>query len=277
MKSTYAESCEITSTIITTPGRISPWRGTRRSHEQSSRQRQARSSRFRKSAGCIIVTNEPHNVGDPVSSGMMLIKSMGELSARAEINVHCCRATCCRPEFESSIRRRDSAPHHQRMGSSFPRWNFRYGQALVASDLRFAVEDSDSGGSGRQREPVSDDRVWNGVIVEIESGVDGLAWRKGFDQIGLEGMCGERNQSGFLFFKDLAHEARIIRGPAPRECDAIAPFEGLAIETLDAGELTSGEEGVANVADGAFDASLLVAASGIAGPRGEMIMAAKLQ
>src|SRR5262249_49300070 len=107
MKSTYAESCEITSTIITTPGRISPWRGTRRSHEQSSRQRQARSSRFRKSAGCIIVTNEPHNVGDPVSSGMMLIKSMGELSARAEINVHCCRATCCRPEFESSIRRRD--------------------------------------------------------------------------------------------------------------------------------------------------------------------------
>src|SRR5262249_3394389 len=45
--------------------------------------------------------------GDPVSSGVISIKSMEELSARAEINVHCCRATCRRPEFESSIRRRD--------------------------------------------------------------------------------------------------------------------------------------------------------------------------
>src|SRR5262245_6317917 len=69
--------------------------------------RRARSSQSLKSAGCIIVTNEPHNVGDPVSSGVISIKSMGELSARAEINVHCCRATCRRPEFESSIRRRD--------------------------------------------------------------------------------------------------------------------------------------------------------------------------
>src|SRR5262249_43438133 len=68
--------------------------------------RRARSSQSLKSAGCIIVTNELHNVGDPVSSGMMSIKSMGELSARPEINVHC-RATCRRPVFESSIRRRD--------------------------------------------------------------------------------------------------------------------------------------------------------------------------
>src|SRR5262249_50852010 len=107
MKSTYAVFCGSTSITFTMLGRINRWGGTHRSHEQSSRRRQVRLSRFRKSAGCIIVTNEPHNVGDPVSSGMMLIKSMGELSARAEINVHCCRVTCRRPEFESSIRRRD--------------------------------------------------------------------------------------------------------------------------------------------------------------------------
>src|SRR5262249_8912877 len=107
MKITCAESCGITSTIITTPGRISPWRGTRRLHERSKRRRRARSSQFLKSAACIIVTNEPHNVGDPVSSRVISIKSMGELSARAEINVHCCRTTCRRPKFESSIRRRD--------------------------------------------------------------------------------------------------------------------------------------------------------------------------
>src|SRR5262249_1995154 len=106
MKITYAGSCGITSTIITTLARISHWRGTRRHRVKSSLRRKAGSSQSLKSAGCIMITDELHNVGDPVSSGM-LIKSMGGLSARAEISVHCCRATCRRPEFESSIRRRD--------------------------------------------------------------------------------------------------------------------------------------------------------------------------
>src|SRR5262249_49362240 len=107
MKSTYAVFCGSISITFTMLGRINRWGRTHRSHERSKRRRRARSSQSLKSAGCIIVTNEPHNVGDPVSSGMMSIKSMGELSARAEVNVHCCRATCRRPEFESSIRRRD--------------------------------------------------------------------------------------------------------------------------------------------------------------------------
>jgi hypothetical protein len=58
-------------------------------------------------AGCIIVTDEPHNVGDPVSSGVISIKSMEGLPARAEIDAHCCRATRRRGEIKSSIRRRD--------------------------------------------------------------------------------------------------------------------------------------------------------------------------
>jgi transcriptional regulator with GAF, ATPase, and Fis domain len=57
--------------------------------------------------GCTIVTDEPHNVGDPVSSGMISIKSMEGLPARAEIDVCCRRATRRRREIESSIRRRD--------------------------------------------------------------------------------------------------------------------------------------------------------------------------
>src|SRR5262249_55660270 len=60
-----------------------------------------------KSAGCIIVTDEPHNVGDPVSSVVISIKSMGGPPARAEIDVRCCRATRHRRDIESSIRRRD--------------------------------------------------------------------------------------------------------------------------------------------------------------------------
>jgi hypothetical protein len=54
-----------------------------------------------------IVTIESHNVGDPVSFGVILIKSMEGPPARAEIDVRCCRATRRRPDFESSIRRRD--------------------------------------------------------------------------------------------------------------------------------------------------------------------------
>jgi putative transposase len=44
------------------------WRGIRQLHERSKSRRRARSSQFRKSAGCIIVTDEPLDVGDPVSS-----------------------------------------------------------------------------------------------------------------------------------------------------------------------------------------------------------------
>ena len=57
--------------------------------------------------GCIVVTDEPRNVGDPFGSVVMSIKSMEGLPARAEIDVHCCRAMRRQSDFESSIRRRD--------------------------------------------------------------------------------------------------------------------------------------------------------------------------
>jgi hypothetical protein len=106
MKITCAEPYEITSTIITTLARIRHWRGTRHFHERSKRRRRARLSQSLKSAGCIIVTDELHNVGDPVSSEVISIRSMEGLPARAEIDVCCCTATRRRPEIESSIRRR---------------------------------------------------------------------------------------------------------------------------------------------------------------------------
>jgi hypothetical protein len=49
------------------------------------------SSQPLKSAGCI-VTNEPHDVGDPFSSGVISIKSMDRLPARLEIDVRRCRS-----------------------------------------------------------------------------------------------------------------------------------------------------------------------------------------
>jgi hypothetical protein len=87
--------------------RIRHSRGTRHFHERSKRRRKARSSQSLKLAGCIIAIDEPHNVGVLVSSGVISIKSMEGLSVRAEINVRCCKATRRRPDYESSIRRRD--------------------------------------------------------------------------------------------------------------------------------------------------------------------------
>ena len=67
----------------------------------------APSSGASKSAGCIIVTDEPHNAGDPVSSGVIPIKSLEGPPERAEIYVRYCRATRRKHETESSIRRID--------------------------------------------------------------------------------------------------------------------------------------------------------------------------
>jgi hypothetical protein len=51
-----------------------------------------RSLQFLKSAGCIIVIDEPLDVSDPVGSVLISIKSMEGLQARSEINAHCCRS-----------------------------------------------------------------------------------------------------------------------------------------------------------------------------------------
>src|SRR5215813_140423 len=54
---------ELTSTIITTLGRISPWSETPQPLEKSNPLRRARSSPSHKSAACIIGIDEPHNFG----------------------------------------------------------------------------------------------------------------------------------------------------------------------------------------------------------------------
>jgi hypothetical protein len=102
----FGTMCFVSCGCITILARIRHWRGTRHFHERSKRRRRARSSQSLKWAGCIIVTDEPHNVADPVNSRVISIKSMEGLPARAEIDVRCCRATRRRHEIEPSIRRR---------------------------------------------------------------------------------------------------------------------------------------------------------------------------
>lgn len=57
----------------------------------------------------------------------------------------------------------------------------------------------------------------------------------------------------------------------------IAPCESLAIEPIERGEGTGGEERVAQISDGTFDAALFIAASGTTGASGEMVVAAEFE
>src|SRR5215468_8947920 len=59
--------------------------------------------------------------------------------------------------------------------------------------------------------------------------------------------------------------------------DFIPPDQSLAVEVLDRVEATSGEKGVSDVLNGAFDPPLLVAASGPARERGEVIVSAQFK
>jgi len=57
----------------------------------------------------------------------------------------------------------------------------------------------------------------------------------------------------------------------------IAPFKSLAIESIERSEGAGGEEGVAQIADGAFDTALFVATSWATRASGEMVVAAEFE
>ncbi len=139
--------------------------------------------------------------------------------------------------------------------------------APVASDLHDAVENPNRGLRGDQRQPLADQGMWDGIVISVVPDIDRLIGVYACDQIGLKRVSREREQAGFLFGEDLADSAGIIIGPGALVRDAIAPFQRLPVEVLERGEAASGEEGIANIADGAFDPSLLIAATGPA--RGE--------
>jgi len=115
------------------------------------------------------------------------------------------------------------------------------------------------------------------VVVSVIADVDRLIGVDACDQIGFKRVGREREQAGFLFGEDFADRAGIVIGPGAPVSDAIAPFQSLAIEVLESGEAASGEEGIANIADGAFDPPLLIAASRAARPGVEMIMRAEFK
>src|SRR5215813_800185 len=115
------------------------------------------------------------------------------------------------------------------------------------------------------------------VVVSIVADVDRLVGVDACDQISFKRMGRKREQSGLLFGEDLADRAGIIIGPGAAVRRRVAPLQRLAIEVLESGKAASGEEGIANIADGPFDPPFLIATAGLARESGEMIVAAQVE
>ena len=116
--------------------------------------------------------------------------------------------------------------------------------AGMAGQLGLLVEDADAGGAGEQSQGLADVSVGDGVEIAVEADVGGLAGADGADEFGLEGMGGEREQSGLLVGPDVGDGAVGHFGVAPLVGDLVAPASELGVEVVEVAEGPGGEEGV---------------------------------
>ena len=88
-----------------------------------------------------------------------------------------------------------------------------------------------------------------------------------------KGSSGRRDQGAALALEGLAHGDRAVVRPRAVGGDAVAPVLGLGVQVVDVAPGACGEEVVANIADGAFHAPLLVAAGDRDRPGQEQVVA----
>jgi hypothetical protein len=144
-------------------------------------------------------------------------------------------------------------------------------------DFIAAVENAHGYFRGYENERTADGAGWNGVVVEIETDVDGLARLHGQDEIGFEPMRRQRQKAGFFLLKDLLNASRVITRPGAAMSDFVAPSESLAVEVFERGKEARREKRVAHVSDGSLDAALLVARAHLTRTRGKVVMGTKFE
>ncbi len=148
--------------------------------------------------------------------------------------------------------------------------------AWVAGDLGRSIEKAHVGVGGHQGQGPSDS-VWrNGVIVEIETKIDGLARMHGFDSIGGERMQSGRQQARLFLRQNIGDGAMIASGPTPLMGNLIAPQQSLAIAFRQRGEGAARPERITYITDGPFDPAFLIASPHLARARSEVIVRAQL-
>lgn len=90
-------------------------------------------------------------------------------------------------------------------------------------------------------------------------------------------MSGKRQQAGLLLGEGLLDGAGVVSGPTALMGHLLAPHQRLAVAFGQCGEGPAGPEGVAYIADGAFDAPFLITGAYLAWPRDAVIVSAEFQ
>jgi hypothetical protein len=63
----------------------------------------------------------------------------------------------------------------------------------------------------------------DGIVIEIEAHIDGLARVHSLDPFGGEGVQRRRQQAGLFFSKDIGERAVVAAGPTALVRDLVAP------------------------------------------------------
>ena len=147
----------------------------------------------------------------------------------------------------------------------------------MPGDLGDAVQDADVGVGGHQGQGPAHGLGRDGIVVEIEMHVDGLAGAHLLHPIGVEGVERKRQQAGLFFGKSLGHGACAIVGPAALVRDFIAPQKRLAIAIRQGREHAACPERIAYIPDGPFHAALLISRSYLARTWHEVIVSGQFQ
>ena len=101
--------------------------------------------------------------------------------------------------------------------------------ACMPRDLERAIENPYGDIGGHQGQLATDRFRRDGVIVEIEANIDGLARAYGLDPVGGEDVQRRRQQAGLFFCKNVGDRAVIAARPSPLVRNLVAPEQGLTI------------------------------------------------
>jgi len=144
----------------------------------------------------------------------------------------------------------------------------------MPSDLVLPIDDADLRIGRRDHEIVANRGRWDGVVVEVEADVNRLAGADGDQEVAREGVCRKRQERGLLLFESALDRSLVVARPGATMGNLVTPASSLPVEVRQSGETPGGEEALAHVADGAFDATLLVAAPRPTGSRLEVVVRA---
>src|SRR5882672_8692494 len=149
--------------------------------------------------------------------------------------------------------------------------------APVARNLHQTIEDPHFGGRSGESEHASHCGGRNGIVVEIETDIDGLAGANIDNFVGGERMERKRQQTWLLFAEGLHYRTGVIGRPWALVRDVIAPLERLSIALFERGESATRPERIAHIADGTFHPALLIARAHLARAWNEVMVSRQFQ